>query len=61
MNMIPAAMWEPMWADAVGKSLPKVPQLSSRTNMTEWAREVVLKLAEAKLSQYGVFTMIKSA
>ena len=51
--MIPAAIYEPNVADAVGKSLPKVPELRSKTNMAEWAREVMLKLCEAKLGQYA--------
>ena len=52
VHALPEAHTEPMWADAVGKLLPKVPQLRSKSNMAQWRRECMLRLAEAKLSPY---------
>ena len=49
---MPAAILDPMFVDAVGKSLPKMPRLRNKSQMAQWEYEVELKLFEAKLSPY---------
>ena len=48
--MLPAQHTDPMYAEAVGKSLPKFPQNKNRSNMELWEQEMELKLMEAKLA-----------
>ena len=51
--MLPAQHTDPMYAEAVGKSLPKFPQNKNRSNMELWEQEMELKLMEAKLGNYS--------
>ena len=44
-----------MWAEAVGKALPKLPQLKNKSNLELWEQdqEMELKLMAAKLSAFS--------
>ena len=51
--MLPAQHTDPMWAEALGKMMPKFPQNKNRSNMELWEQEMELKLMEAKLGAYS--------